>query len=400
MDAIQQIQNFNRGRNTTGLKLKYSKMRESAFSFLRGSCHLFYARMAECLPLPDAPLTWICGDLHLENFGSYKADDRRVYFDVNDFDEAVLAPATWDLVRMLCSVELGAEAAGLSSLECRQLAVAFLNAYADALAKGEASWVEHKAANGLIRKLLDDVRTRERKTLLDKYTDVHNKKRVFRLDGKRAFAATAAQQQLVRDCMARVAGDVPNPDFYEVLDVAQRLAGTGSLGTERYLILVRGKGTPDGHYLLDLKLASSSSLEAHLHVTQPTWATQAHRIVGVQRRMQAVSMAFLQPVQIGDTAYVLRELQASEDRITLQKDGHQSLSEHEGLLTTMGLVLAWAHLRSAGRDGSAPADALMTFGQSTAWKAPLHKAAESLTAQVRADWTDFTHAYDAGAMHA
>lgn len=399
MDVVRQLQQFNQGRNATGLTLKYRKMRDSAFNFLRGSCHLFYARMAQGHSLPDTPLAWVCGDLHLENFGSYKADNRLVYFDINDFDEAALAPAGWDLVRMLCSIDLGADAAGLPSQERACLSTAFLDAYAAALAQGKVLSVERATATGLVRSLLDDVRTRERSALLDKFTDVHGKKRMLRLDGKRAFAATALQAQIARDCMARITEDQLKPDFYKVLDVAQRLAGTGSLGLERYLILVHGKGAPDGHYLLDLKRAAPSVLQPHLQAKQPHWASQAHRIVGLQRRMQAVSMAFLQPIVMDDAAYVLRGLQASEDRIAMQ-DAHQSPSERLDLLTTMGRVLAWAHLRSAGREGSANADALVAFGQDTAWKMALHAAAASMVALVRRDWTDFSAAYDQGILHA
>ena len=399
MDAIQQLQLFNQGRNTTGLALKYRKMRDSAFSFLRGSCHLFYARLTQVQPLPDAPLAWVCGDLHLENFGSYKADNRLVYFDINDFDEAALAPASWDLLRMLCSVALGADAAGLRPQEGTRLGSAFLDAYAAALAQGKASSVERETAIGLVRSLLDDARARKRSTLLDKFTDVHGKQRLLRLDGKRAFAATAVQQKAARDCMARIAANALNPHFYEVLDVAQRLAGTGSLGLERYLILVQGKGAPDGHYLLDLKRAVSSALVPHLHVAQPQWASEAHRIVDVQRHIQAMSMAFLQPVLTGEAAYVLRGLQASEDRIELGAT-HQSPPEQLALLTTMGQVLAWAHLRGAGRSGAANTEALVAFGQATGWKTALHEAATAMAAQVRADWSDFAAAYDRGVLHA
>lgn len=398
MNAIDQLRQFNQARNAIGLALKYRKMRDSAFSFLRGSCHLFYARLAQGHSLPDAPLAWVCGDLHLENFGSYKADDRSVVFDINDFDEAALAPASWDLVRMLCSVELGAEAVGLPPQEGAHLGNAFLDAYAVALAQGKAFSVERDTASGLVRSLLDDVRARERSTLLDKFTDIDGKKRSLRLDGKRAFAATDLQQQTVRDCLAHMTSHKLQPDFYKVLDVAQRLAGTGSLGLERYLILVHGKGAPDGHYLLDLKRAAPSALQPYLHAKQPEWASQAHRIVGLQRRLQAVSMAFLQAIVVGDAAYVLRGLQASEDRIAL-KDAHQSAAERLALLTTMGRVLAWAHLRSAGREGSATTDALRAFGQDTGWKTALQAASTSLTAQVRTDWMDFAAAYDQGILH-
>ncbi|MFM6271696.1 MAG: DUF2252 family protein, partial [Dolichospermum sp.] len=73
------------------------------FYFFRGTCHLFYEDLSENSGMNLAPLTWICGDLHLENFGSYKGNNRLVYFDINDFDEAVIAPCTWEIVRFITS---------------------------------------------------------------------------------------------------------------------------------------------------------------------------------------------------------------------------------------------------------------------------------------------------------
>lgn len=84
------------GRDPERLQLKYSKMRSNAFVFMRATCHLFYDRLPQDDLFKRAPLTWACGDLHLENFGSYKGDNRLVYFDLNDFDEAALAPACQD----------------------------------------------------------------------------------------------------------------------------------------------------------------------------------------------------------------------------------------------------------------------------------------------------------------
>ncbi|MGH9847817.1 MAG: DUF2252 family protein [Blastocatellia bacterium] len=102
--VVARIQQFNEGRNPRLLQLKYRAMQTDAFVFLRGACHLFYEDWPQAAPLNDAPLVWSCGDLHLENFGSYQGENRLVYFDINDFDEAVLAPCTWDLARFLTSV--------------------------------------------------------------------------------------------------------------------------------------------------------------------------------------------------------------------------------------------------------------------------------------------------------
>ncbi|WP_254560504.1 DUF2252 family protein, partial [Dyadobacter diqingensis] len=86
------VYQYNKGRDPFFLKLKYKAMQESPFRFFRGSCHLFYEDFACNRPWDDPTKVWICGDLHLENYGSYKAGNGQVYFDVVDFDEAVLAP--------------------------------------------------------------------------------------------------------------------------------------------------------------------------------------------------------------------------------------------------------------------------------------------------------------------
>ena len=108
-DIAHEIQTFNAGRDPERLALKYKGMRSSPFVFLRATCHLFYSRLPDLPLLAEAPPVWCCGDLHLQNFGSYKGDNRLVYFDINDFDESVLAPASWDLLRFLTSVLVGAD---------------------------------------------------------------------------------------------------------------------------------------------------------------------------------------------------------------------------------------------------------------------------------------------------
>ena len=116
-DVVEQILSFNAGRDPQRLVLKYRNMRASAFVFLRGTCHLFYRRLPDSPLFSTAPLVWSCGDLHLQNFGSYKGDNRLVYFDLNDFDESALAPASWDLVRFLTSLQIGAAIGKLVDVE-------------------------------------------------------------------------------------------------------------------------------------------------------------------------------------------------------------------------------------------------------------------------------------------
>ena len=164
MDIIQRIRQFNAGRDPERLALKYRRMREGPFIFLRASCHLFQDRLTELGAMPAAPLAWLCGDLHLENFGSYKGDNRLVYFDLNDFDEAALGPVTRELVRFLASVLVGAESLGSNQRQALELCAAFLDGYAGALAEGKARWVERDTADGLVAdllKLLLKIRSRD-----------------------------------------------------------------------------------------------------------------------------------------------------------------------------------------------------------------------------------------------
>jgi uncharacterized protein (DUF2252 family) len=170
------------------------------------------------------------------------------------------------------------------------------------------------------------------------------------------------------------------------------------------VILVHGKGSPNGNYLLDLKEATPCSLLPYLRLklpklAQPRWPSEAHRVVAVQRRMQAVSAAFLHPVLFGTGAYVLRGLQPSEDRVTLDRSS-QSMDQLQQVLASMGRLLAWAQLRSAGREGSATADELIAFGQRSKWREKMLGASHDCAEQVRADAATFSLAYDDGLFNA
>src|ERR1700722_8729759 len=100
----EKIRTFNQGRIPSLLKLKYKDMREDKYRFLRAIPHLFYEDTMAHSFLHDSPNVWLCGDLHLENLGSYKGDNRVAYFDINDFDECLLGPCFFDIYRMLTSI--------------------------------------------------------------------------------------------------------------------------------------------------------------------------------------------------------------------------------------------------------------------------------------------------------
>jgi len=396
-DVVDSIRNYNAKRDPERLQRKYVAMRHDPFTFLRGTCHLFYEQLPDAKWLAKAPPVWVCGDLHLENMGSYKGDNRLVYFDLNDFDEGALAPSSWELVRLLTSVHMAAGSLHLSNAQADHLCRDFLDTYAAELRAGKARWVERDMATGMVGELLDGLRGRLRPPFLDSRTIRKGKHRSLRIDGRRALPVTDKQRDKVTALIDGIAAREDKPRFYRVLDVARRIAGTGSLGVDRFAILVEGKGSPDGNYLLDLKLARPSSLVPHLQLRQPEWRTDAERVVAVQARMQAISPAFFRAVTMGRKSYVLRGLQPTEDRLALA-DWRGKLDRLEGVLQTMGKLVAWAQLRSSGRDGSATADQLISFGEKRRWQTPLLGLAKRTTKQVQRDWKTYCKAFDKGAF--
>ena len=174
--------------------------------------------------LNEAPSVWSCGDLHLENFGSYKGDNRLIYFDINDFDEAALAPCTWDVTRLLTSVLLAATTLKPTSHDGMALCESYLEAYARALAKGQARNIEKETATGLIKQLLLDLVARRRQDFLDERTAIKNKQRRFVVDGKRMLPMTTPEWQRIKTMVKAWAATQPEPAFFKLIDAAHRIA--------------------------------------------------------------------------------------------------------------------------------------------------------------------------------
>jgi uncharacterized protein (DUF2252 family) len=389
----ERLQAFNRGRDPQRLAMKYAAMAKDPFAFFRGTCHLFYEDWPQGSPLDASPAAWICGDLHLENFGSYKGDNRLVYFDINDFDESARAPAAWDGARILASLWTARKGFQLDKQMAEALSQIYLNAYCAELCLGKARWLERATAEGMIRDLLKGLKNRSRETLIASRAEPGGKR--LRLDGEHALAADEASQAKVRAILAQVEKLHEQANFFHVHDVARRVAGVGSLGLERYTILVDGRGKSDGHFLLDLKVQPGSSLVPYLHLSQPPWRNEAERVVAVQSRGQAVAPAFATAVAHEGQSYVLRELMPSSDSLQL-KDWNGKLSRLELVLASMGRLVAWSHLRSASWQGAASLDEWIAFGHTSAWRQPLLDYAKSYAIQVKRDWQEFSEAYQSG----
>jgi len=406
-DAAGRIERHKRGREPVLMARKYARMKSSPFVFFRGSCHLFHQDWPSGDKIDHAPAGWLSGDLHLENFGVYKGDDRLVYFDLNDFDEALLAPCTRELARFVTSVLLAGAEAGVSTRRTRELAAGFIDQYRAALAQGRAGRIEPVTATGPVRKLLDAAAQRTRVELLDRRTELRKGRRQIRIDGEHALPASADERRHAKLLLraftetglhppldAGLTRDYPR-GFFRVLDVARRVAGTGSLGVARYVVLVEGRGSPDRNHLFDLKAALPSAGVAYTRQRQPKWPNEAQRLVGVQRRAQAVSPAFLGAATAdGGASFVLRELQPVEDRLDFDRLYANGGADGgvESALIAMAHATAWSHLRSSGRQGSAIADEWIAFGRREKWVSRVLEYACDYRKQVERDWKAFRKA--------
>ena len=385
------IQAFNSQRDRDILHQKYRKMQKSAFAFFRGTCHLFYRDLPPDSMLNVAPIVWICGDLHLENFGAYKGDNRQIYFGIDDFDEGVLAPCTWDISRFLTSIHLAVASLSLPQADAEHLARRYLDLYTTAIGAGKTGEIVAANAKGIVADLLDDLDRRKRSDFLDQRTELIDSDRRLKIDDQKVLAISQDRYQAVVKSIELWAQSQANPEFFEILDVGFRVAGTGSLGLDRYLILVTGKGSPNNNYLLDFKQQLSSSLQPYVPINQPQWENSATRVIKIQQLVQSAPPALLAAIELNGGSYSLRELQPTQDKITL-KAGKISLTQLEKLIDTMAQVTAFAHLNSSGKLGSTTQQDLIAFGNRSDWQKEVLLYTSNYAQQVQLDYRDFCQA--------
>ena len=394
-NVVRRIEDFNKNRERERLYIKYARMRSSLYRFFRGTPHLYYQDWPSGSALDQTPAIWSSGDLHLENFGSYKGDNRLVYFDISDFEDAILLPAARELTRFVSSVLIAARSLGIGSRDMVTLAQLYIRSYTAALREGQARWVERPTAKGMIKDLLTDLKHRSRRNMLDERTVLTGRSRRLTIDFKRALPVPEVAQARIAAFMRRYAARQPDPNFYKLLDVARRVAGISSLGLPRYVLLVEGEGSPHQNFLLDLKFAPPSAAAPYTATPQPEWKNHAERIVAIQRRIQAIPPALLHPVLVNRQPYVLRELQPSSDRLNLECWGGK-LRRLEKVMVSMGEITAWAQLRSTGRQGSAINDQLVEFARSDGWQQEVIGYSRMYSARLEADYKEYCEAYDSG----
>ncbi len=378
------------------VQLKYDFMTENMFRFYRGTCHLFYEDLSKSNDIPPSPLAWICGDLHLENFGSYKGDNRLVYFDLNDFDEAILAPATYELTRIVTSILIAFDSLKIEKKKALNMARLFLKSYSATLTEGKANYIEPKTAKGIVCTFLNAVSKRKQKEILHKRTEKKQDKLIILMDDPRHYEIEKTlKRELFHHITDWIIYNSDGPYNYQVEDAAFRIAGTGSVGLKRYAFLLKSVRSKGKYLLIDMKQATISSVAPYVNTPQPYWNTEAERIASVQKRMQNRPPALLSTTVFKDEPYIIQEMQPVKDSIDFKliKDRYRDIYQ---VIDDMAMLTASSQLRSSGRQGASVADELIAFGENNQWQEVILTYAQAYAKQVKSDFKEFMHSYKAG----
>ncbi|MFC4126457.1 DUF2252 domain-containing protein [Nocardia rhizosphaerae] len=345
--------------------IRYARMRQSPFTFLRGAPAIMAADLAQG---PNTGLTvQLCGDAHLSNFGLYASPERNLVFDVNDFDETLPGPFEWDVKRLAASVAVAARDNGCDDARAASAVEAAGRGYRETMHQlaGTDSltvWYELVDVDQVaeliqkpkVRKRFDktvsSARGRTSLQALNKLTEP-DANGVPRIKNQPPLLVPieSADGKEVDDVFADFRRSLPDErrtliDRYRVVDQAMKVVGVGSVGTRCFIVLMMDKesGSP---LFLQVKEAEASVLAAHLKASK--YHHQGHRVVVGQRLMQSVSDVFLgwATGPAGRFFYwrQLRDMKGSADIANL---AHRELAQYAGLC---GSVLARAHARSGDR---------------------------------------------------
>jgi uncharacterized protein (DUF2252 family) len=318
-----------------------------------------------------------------------------VYFDLNDFDEAVLAPASYEVVRMVTSIFIAFDALNIDGEKALKMAQLYLRTYSATLAKGKATSIEPRTAKGIVCDFLNSAMKGTYKKLLKKRTVSKKKSIMLSLEDERHFKLDKKlRAELKAHINEWIKTSSDGPYNYEVISAVFRLAGTGSIGVKRYLFLLKSTNTRNKYLLLDMKQARSSSVLPYIKVQQLQWENEADRVIGVQQRMQNVSAALLSKTVFRGESFIIQELQPVKDTIKFKllkdyRDMYQVIDD-------MAALTASAQLRSGGMQGSGTIDELMAFGMDQGWQDAVVAYAQNYAATTKKYYKQFLSQYKSG----
>jgi uncharacterized protein (DUF2252 family) len=354
------LEEEERGRVQELLPIRHARMIASPFAYLRGAA----AAMAE--DLASTPVTGLrvqaCGDAHLLNFGVFATPERRLVFDINDFDETLPAPFEWDVKRLAASLMVAGRDRGFSAKQCDEAARAASEAYRTRMAvSAEIGYLDTWYAAADVVELLALMRTSEARKVtrrvnkaqratsvgaLDKLTRV--------IDGQRRIVdAPPLMEHLpvtpgeanVPLVVRRYWKSLPDDrrvllERYRLVDWARKVVGVGSVGTNDAVGLLVGDTDADPLFL-QVKEAKESVLQRF--AGRSAYANHGQRVVRGQQLMQTASDIFLGWTRLEQRDYYVRQLRDMKGSISIEKLSPRELVEYA---RWCGAALGRGHARS------------------------------------------------------
>jgi uncharacterized protein (DUF2252 family) len=351
-------------------------MAASAFAFLKGSAAVMAA------DLTSTPVTGIrtmlSGDAHLSNFGIFASPERKLIFDVNDFDECYPGPWEWDLKRLAASAVVAGQDRGFKLEDCHELAKYVAKKYRKAITKFAGmltldlwycyvdaerllkAFSNSKKESKILKKVVKKARASTEEQSLEKFTEILEGQRRFvnnpplmvRLTDVLESNAVAEKVEVVRNDLEKAwleyvsSVEISRRELlsrYHIIDVALRVVGVGSVGTRCFVALLEANSIDD-EIVLQQKEAETSVLEPYL--PQLEFANHADRVVIGQQLMQSASDAFLgwsRGFASSGRDYYWRQLRDMKGSVDVSLLGLKGFKDY---LACCSYCLALGHARS------------------------------------------------------
>jgi uncharacterized protein (DUF2252 family) len=379
-DPIALLEQQAKTRVPELVPIRYGRMLVSPFTFYRGAAKLMAQDLAAT---PRSGLNvQCCGDAHLSNFGVFASPERRLVFDINDFDETLPGPWEWDVKRLAASMLIAARDNGYAAKMQDQIVYDTIAQYRTALREfagmtNLAVWYAHLEIESLLQELgpqmkpaavkrtekaLTKARTRDSMSAFEKLTQsvngttriVDQSPLIVPLD---VFVGADERGEMLEwlHSMLRLYRDTLEFDRrvlleqFNLTDFARKVVGVGSVGTRAWIALLLGRNDADPLFL-QMKEAEASVLEEHLGRSE--FKNHGQRVVTGQRLMQATSDIFLGwlrvPAGMDGVArdFYGRQLKDWKGSAEIDQMRPEGMKEYGKLC---GWTLARAHARTGDR---------------------------------------------------
>jgi uncharacterized protein (DUF2252 family) len=358
-DPLALVRQANHRRATHLVSLRYGRMAASPFAFLRGTAVVMAQDLAR------TPTTGIavqlCGDAHIGNFGGYGTAERSLVFDLNDFDETHVGPWEWDVKRLVTSAVVLGRERKIKSEDRRRIACATVEAYRERMRElGDAPyldiWLTPILAETAVDRFAADAepiarafaegQDRTNLSAREKLAESRHGRLRFRHDPPLIARRVDRLRREVDDVVAGYRRSLPVDrrvlfDRYNLIDVARKVVGIGSIGLGTYVLLLQGVDDEDP-LILQLKEARGSVLAPHVNASR--FSHNGQRVVAGQRIMQAASDPFLGWTRFAGRDYYVRQLRDMKSTVPLHELDADGLQAYAVLCAH---VLARAHACSA-----------------------------------------------------